>query len=135
LKNKFLCLLLIISLAGCNKLSPAGFWNDFDNGHINDKSSDQGPWGGSRIIYWENKGKYKDSDVLKFAADNGWTLIGSENELAGGEDSGWMKYSGKLYTFNSGWAKVEEDEYRNANGYLLISTDHTKMSVYHNWGE
>lgn len=119
-------------LAGCSKLPPAGFWKNFDSRHIINKTSQQGLGGGHRTIYWENAAKYKDSDILKFAADNEWTLISSKTITAG---ESWVKYPGKMYIFDSEWTKVVNGKDQVAYGYLLVSTDHTKLTFYHSWGK
>ncbi|MDB5285126.1 MAG: hypothetical protein JWR05_75 [Mucilaginibacter sp.] len=129
-------LLIEIFIIGCNKFSPAGFWKGFDSEHIIEKVSDQGPWGGHRAIYWQNTiVKYKESDILKFAAGNDWTFITSKPTGVQETPKDWIKYPGTLYIFNSGWVRFENEEGKTAFGYVLINADHTKMSVYHSWGE
>lgn len=128
MKYKRLYLLIIICLASCNKLAPGGFWNNFDSAHINGKTTDQGPWAVQRVIYWESQVKYKDSDVLSFASNNGWTVFLSKIENDFGDDSSWMKYPGKLYILKKESVNAV-DKGERSYCYLLISADHTKMSV------
>lgn len=128
--------MLIVCLAGCKKLPPAGFWKDFDSGHIVEKNSDQGLGGGTRTIYWENKTTYQDSTVLKFALDNEWVLLNTRNVVDPSvERDKWIKYPGKLYIFNSEWTQVVDSKEHVAYGYILISNDHKRMSLYHSWGK
>ena len=76
--------ILIILLFSCHKSTPAGFWKNFDEQDIKVDSSDQGPWGGSRVIYWKKtEGKFSENEILKYASVNNWKLadikvVGSE---------------------------------------------------------
>jgi len=138
--KKLFLLLTVISLLGCNKMAPAGFWKNFDSKHIVENISDQGPWGGHRAIHWKNlTGRYNDADVIKFASRNGWSLI--ESEYVHDMDSYhhlfpmWITNGGMLYKFDSKWIEVDADTNKTAYGYVLISSDKTQMSIYHLWGE
>ncbi|OOQ62223.1 hypothetical protein [Mucilaginibacter pedocola] len=136
MKHKHLFILLMVCLTGCKKLPPAGFWTDFDSPHITDKNSDQGPWGGNRTIYWENKAGIKDTDMLKFAHENEWILLNTRNVIDPAvEMDKWIKYPGKLYIFNSEWTTEVDGKDKIAYGYILISDDHKRMSLYHSWGQ
>jgi hypothetical protein len=139
MKKTFL-LLIAFTLLGCNKMTPAGFWKNFDPKHIVEGISDQGPWGGHRVIHWRNlTGRYNESDVLKFASHNGWKLVGSKyvHDMGSYDDLSpmWIANGGMLYKFDSKWIKVDADTNKTAYGYLLISSDKTQMSMYHLWGE
>jgi hypothetical protein len=134
---RFISLILITALIfSCNALTPAGFWKNFDKDHIVQKENDHGPWGGHSLIYWQNSTCYKEEQILKFAADNGWKLVSAnftnKNITAG---HNWIKYPGKIYKFNSGWVIRRSDEDTAAYGYIIISTGRTRMAVYHEWGE
>lgn len=163
MKKVYLLIPLLATSLGCNKLSPAGFWQGFDKADIVNATSDQGPWGGKRTITWYNaKGKFSESDILKFAGANGWkltlvknidTAVNSENRyrkgnladtgftIYGGNTAGDMRFPGcvhnncKLYQFDSGWTIVREDKTLTANGYLLVNADKTRMAMFHSWGE
>ncbi len=45
--------------------------------------------------------------------------------------------SSKVFMFKTGWITIEPgtDESNNVNGFVLLSNDHTEMSVYHLSGE
>jgi hypothetical protein len=49
----------------------------------------------------------------------------------------WITKSSKVYLFKTGWITIDPgtDESINVNGFVLVSNDHTEMSVYHLWGE
>lgn len=67
-------------MLGCD-VTPAGFWTKYNSDLIEEKFSDQGPWGGTRAIYWENKKNqtFSPADILEFAKSNEWILNKSEN--------------------------------------------------------
>jgi len=67
-------------MLGCN-FTPAEFWTEYNQDLIEDKFSDQGPWGGTRTIYWESEKNltFRPVDILEFAKSNDWTLNKSEN--------------------------------------------------------
>ena len=75
----FLFIILLTCAAGCNKTTPAGFWNNFNSRFIKNNLSDQGPYGGHRAIYWdiENSSTLNAEDFVEFAIKKGWTLIDS----------------------------------------------------------
>lgn len=138
--NRAILLLIIVIIVSCNKIAPDGFWKNFDSKHIIENISDQGPWGGQLIIRWKKStGLYNVSDVLRFASHNGWKLIESKpvHSMTGYNDLSkmWITNSGILYKFDSKWVKVDADTSKTAYGYLLISSDKTQMSIYHQWGE
>jgi hypothetical protein len=43
----------------------------------------------------------------------------------------------KLYRFKAGWLFFEPgtDNFTEENGFVLLSSDHKQMTVYHLWGE
>ena len=49
----------------------------------------------------------------------------------------WITKSSKVFMFKTGWITIVPgtDESTNVNGFVLLSNDHTEMSVYHLWGE
>ena len=58
---------MTLVLNSCSKFTPSGFWKNFHSELIEKKSSDQGPFGGTREIEWENTNeKLKDIDFLKY---------------------------------------------------------------------
>ena len=86
---------LSFMITSCNKMTPAGFWKNYHKDLKLNVFSDQGPWGGYRIIHWESKNKYdfETNDILKYAKANGWTLIDS-SEYGNNLPQSWT-YSGK----------------------------------------
>lgn len=49
----------------------------------------------------------------------------------------WITGKCNLYEFDSGWVVIDPgtSKSKTAIGYVLLSDDHTQMSVYHLWGE
>lgn len=75
---KRIVLLLLVQFAwsaGCGRTTPAGFWGGYRPELIEQKFSDQGPWGGVRWISWaaRTEGMFRASDVLRFAESKGWS--------------------------------------------------------------
>jgi hypothetical protein len=70
---------MTIMICSCRKLTPAGFWKNFQAELIKNNISDQGPYGGHRAMYWktETGKKFNSKEIMKFATKNGWTLIES----------------------------------------------------------
>jgi len=79
--KSFLLLTLILTLAfiSCNKATPAGFWKNYKSNFIVKNISDQGPYGGYRVIYWKatETENFNSKNVIDFANKNGWTLVDS----------------------------------------------------------
>src|SRR5688572_11501396 len=72
--SQLIIFLTILALVSCDKNMPGGFWRTFDRKSIVKNESDQGPYGGHRIIHWvtDKKGTYDQKSVLEFATSNGW---------------------------------------------------------------
>jgi len=66
-------------LTACGKLTPAGFWANFQKDFLVENISDQGPWGGHRAMYWnaDKQNTFCPKSVLDFATKNGWQLTDS----------------------------------------------------------
>ncbi len=159
--------ILISSFVSCNRLVPAGFWQKYKKGLIQKEQSDQGPWGGYRILHWESKDNYnfEPDDILKYAKENGWTLIDSseygvnlpkswtysdkkvfpynydesidlDNQI-NDKLQRWIESDFKLFSFKTGWIIINPgtDESTERTGFVLISNDNRKLTVYHLWGE
>ena len=159
--NKYFIFILILISTACSKLSPAGFWVDFHKEFILTNNSDQGPWGGSREIHWKHKKKYifNTNDIIEFANNNGWKLIDSLSfSLDTISDSSFsklknddystdiMKYEvfsklklddRKLLVFQTTWMSIEPGNARETfeNGFVVLNSDGTEMSLFHFWGE
>jgi hypothetical protein len=76
-KPQFILTLLILSLTACSSWPPAGFWTDFDEAHQVEKFSDQGPWGGTRVIHWkaDEVGTFSPKAIIREATENGWNIV------------------------------------------------------------
>jgi len=70
---------LTLGVASCNKLVPAGFWNDYQKPLLVKNLSDQGPFGGRRSMYWkvENGRIFNSKAIIEFAVKNGWEFVDS----------------------------------------------------------
>ena len=70
-------ILASLIISSCSKTMPAGFWNEFEKELIRNSVNDQGPWGGQSAIHWtsEKENKFEISQIIDFAASNGWTII------------------------------------------------------------
>jgi hypothetical protein len=76
--RKRILLLVLIQVTfsvGCGGATPAGFWGGYRPELIEQKFSDQGPWGGARWITWvaQAEGTFRVSEVLGFAESKGWS--------------------------------------------------------------
>jgi len=71
--------LVILTLTSCDKNLPGGFWKNFKSDLIKHKESDQGPYGGTRSIFWSTseQGTFTEKKVLDFATANGWEPVNS----------------------------------------------------------
>ena len=166
---KTIGLLIGISLltTSCNKITPARFWKNYHKDLQLKTLSDQGPWGGYKIIHWESKDNYsfETNDILKYAKENGWTLVDSSeygknlpkswtyldknvfpfnynepidlNNQINDKLQRWIDSDFKLFSFKTGWIIIKPgtDESTELTGFILVSNDKRKMTVYHLWGE
>jgi len=82
-KISFLVLVFNFSVLSisCNKLIPAGFWNNFEQDLLLENIGSQGPWGGHRAMYWKTTklNYFKASKVIAFAKKHGWELVDNES--------------------------------------------------------
>lgn len=115
-------------LNSCNKIMPASFWNEMQEEKIVENFSDQGPYGGTRIIEWKNLDVNSNiSKFLKFAKENEWKLVDSlyvQNKKLNEQD--FIKlddYSieiiqdeiipylssndSKIYIYSTGWVRIK----------------------------
>ena len=152
-------IILLTALTACSKLSPAGFWLNYQKKLIIFKTSDQGPRGGHREINWEatNAKTFDVKQVIDFAKENGWQLVDSfeieKDTLSLQPKPKADDYAIELFKqlnfrktnpikstifmFKTGWIAIEPGNARETyqNGFLIFSDDFTKMKVYHSWGE
>jgi hypothetical protein len=70
---KILFVLISLNLTSCFFNEPAEFWEDYEDEFQTEHTSNQGPWGGRRIIHWVNTQEYfSKKRVIKYAEENGW---------------------------------------------------------------
>jgi len=144
----------LLTLSGCKTIGPAAFWNEFDEDHIVKNISDQGAWGGYRLLYWKNTERpYKAKDVVIFAALHKWQHFKTDS-LKKEEVFTWVAdhadslsmhrpkhypaigETGVSLSFvDANWVAVGSDSTRNAIGYALLSSDGKQLIVYDTWGE
>lgn len=81
----------ILVIESCNKITPAGFWESYKTEYLIKQISDQGPYGGHRAMYWNNKKTsfFHSNNVLDFANKNGWQLVDSL-ELSNNQINKWI---------------------------------------------
>ena len=161
IKLLFILLGLIVLCESCSNLSPAGFWTSFHKDLIIKQESDQGPWGGTRIIHWKTKSikPFSEKELLDFATKNDWKLVESHsfetstasnstlsslksneysldklrNEVLAKEIvQGW-----KLYVFKTTWMLVDQKDTGETfeNGFILLNSTKTELKIIHFWGE
>lgn len=157
----FLIALLVIT--SCNRTMPAGFWTSYHSNLITYKTSDQGPWGGDRVIHWasEKDGTFSEKETIEYAKQHGWVFL-ERRELSSLELEKWKSFQGKqvftliygnrssdndrlprhisedavLLKFDSKWIREDPGSVRttSAYGYALISKNGRKLAIYHHWG-
>ncbi len=161
--NKQLLILfsLTVLINSCNNITPAGFWKSFRMDNIETKNSDQGPWGGHLEIRWKSKNNeiFKANQLIDFATNNGWILTDSIKftadslsklrtnytsnedyslEILNNEVLAKLKVDDtNVYRFKTGWIAVKpgNDTETEVNGFVIINSDGTEMTIYHLWGE
>jgi hypothetical protein len=152
---------LTILASSCGETTPASFWTNFHKGRILTKVSDQGPWGGHRVICWksETNNTFTHSEVIDFAEKNEWKLVDSisfsadtlsENSFSRLKNDDysreilnenvWPKLEPddhKVFIFRTGWLAVQPGNSHETfeNGYAVLNSDGTKLKIYHLWGE
>jgi hypothetical protein len=155
IRNLFLLILILFVFNSCDKVTPAGFWKDYQQDKITNNKSDQGPWGGQRIIKWLNKETFNPKDINEFATKNGWTLIDSlkiDNTIKTKLGNFKNEYSEQIfattvltnikneamvYIYKTGWVAIEpgNTDKTEDNGFLTLNADRTELTAYHIWGE
>jgi hypothetical protein len=156
-------LTIVLTVAGCNRLTPAGFWKSYRSNFIVYKTIDQGLWGGDRVIHWvsEKAGTFSEEETLEYAKKHGWVFL-ERIELSSGELEKWKGFRVKqvfilingsvnydndsfprhisedavLLKFDSKWIREDPGtgQTSTAYGYVLISKNGQKMAIYHRWG-
>lgn len=142
---------LFLNFISCNNATPSGFWKNFHSDKIVDKFSDNGPWGGKTKISWEFKNSIKEKELLEFASSNGWIfndeiILNSDNlneenysdEILKSNISTNSKYKNNtIYKFKTGWIAVKAGNQSETeiNGFAILNSNRTKLTVFHIWGE
>ena len=164
-KIKELLLIVLMSLLtimqfSCNRLTPAGFWKDFQKQFILTKNSDQGPWGGYLKIIWKSDevNTFDKQQLINYSQKNGWqltdSLIISNDSITALTDYSDTDYSYEIlknnvmsflrqgnfyyvFVFTTGWIAVKPGNATETekNGFVVLNADGTELIVYHRWGE
>jgi hypothetical protein len=152
---------LIVLTTACSEKTPASFWTNYQKNLIKSKTSDQGPWGGHREIYWksETANTFTEIELIEFAKKNYWKLIDSISFSADTlTQNSFLKlksddYSldilkdrvltklksndNRVFVFKTTWLAVEPGNTRETfeNGFAILNSDGTELKIYHLWGE
>ncbi len=150
-----------ILIVSCSRMVPAGFWFNYQKELLQKEQRDQGPWGGYRILHWESQtNEFEINDILKFAKENGWTLMDScnygknlpqswtysdkkifpynydnsidLNNQINDKFQRWIDSDFKLLSFKTGWIIIKPgtDKSTERTGFVLVSNDKTKMTTF-----
>ncbi|MFC6267916.1 hypothetical protein [Frigoriflavimonas asaccharolytica] len=152
--KKVFVLSIFCILISCSKISPAKFWQDFHSDLIITENSDQGPFGGTAEIIWDNNLQNIDkSDFLKFAFENGWNLKDSLKVKNGilNENSSDFSFQlinqnnlinsdfkdATIYIFQTDLLKLKADTEISTenNAFLFINKENSKLKMFNIWGE
>jgi len=115
--------------------SPEGFWKDYEADYQTEHSSDQGPWGGRRIVHWKNKeGKFDKTKVVEFATKHGWKLQ-SETIFKASLTDRWTEDNRPIFPLDwSGFTPESDFGYAGFKDYpRWISGDITVLSFSTNY--
>lgn len=114
------CSILVIILTSCLSLSPAGFWQGFQEEYQVEHLSDQGPWGGKRVVHWKGFTPKFDFDYIGFK-----------------DFPRWISGSILVMSFTTGYISIdlETQEDINMNGFIILNEKQNEMTLYHMWGE
>ena len=157
-----LAILTVMNIAtSCNKTTPAGFWTNFQNNHIKENNSNQGPWGGHTEVFWkgDTQNTFSDFKLIEYAQKNNWKLVDSISfsvDSIADNDFTKLKIDDysltilkkniqlnaasndyKVFIFKTNWLAVEPGNARETfeNGFAIINSNGTELSIYHLWGE
>ncbi|MES2812864.1 MAG: hypothetical protein V4670_10385 [Bacteroidota bacterium] len=147
----FKYLFIVILFGSCNKIEPSGFWLDYKNNLIISKHFDHGPYGGETKISWNDKERFRISEIIEYAENNGWNLIDSiqsnsetinrddySNEILSENVLSTLKEKNlSIYRFKTGWIAVKPGNKSDTeiNGFVVLDSERTKLIVYQLWGE
>ena len=126
-----------MTLVSCDRNMPGGFWETFDKKSIVKNESDQGPYGGHRVIHWENatKGTYNQKSIIDFAVLNGWTP--TDTLILGKPDMiDWISYDKLVFPIylsgiNKKWTEDDLGGYTEFERY--IDSDLTVYKFKTDW--
>ena len=159
-KYIFLVITTLLSFVSCNKLTPAGFWKDYQTESKQTEDSNQGPRGGYTKIVWHDDliNTFDREDVLNYATRNGWHLTDCLSYINGTlnlqttydeldyscailrEEVLPLLKPDEIYeilVFTSGWIAVEPGNAQETekNGFVVFNLDRNRLLIYHLWGE
>lgn len=103
---------------------PGGFWNAFDKNSIVVNESDQGPYGGHRVIHWKSSinGIYNPKSIIGFATSNGWipvdTLLLDRSDLADWISNDKPVFPIYLKGINKKWTEDDLGSYTEFERYI-----------------
>lgn len=69
----------MFGLFSCSKVTPSGFWMNFQKEFLKENISDHGAYGGHVAMHWKSKEEktFSSKEVIDFATKNGWELMDS----------------------------------------------------------
>src|ERR1044071_9564342 len=129
---RYLPLLFLVGLLSCSHATPGSFWENYKKDILKESESDQGPYGGHRMIYWKsNERSFDPDEVVDFAKENGWELVDTVSLAA--YPPRWIKGDVTVYAFKTGWLLINpgDGETNEINGFVVLKDDRTEMEVYH----
>jgi len=92
---------------------PAGFWTNFKKSLLVKNISDQGPYGGTRAMYWktDKQNTFISKTILDFASKNGWQFVDSLYFPADSIEK-WKLFGEDIFPLSgSGFSPFETNDY------------------------
>ena len=145
-----ICALILVVASGCKSIPiPSGFWLSFDAHSIQNRTIDQGPWGGTLSLRWvtSSSSKFEVATIRKFAESHGWRYIEQQHHTGPSITSKWsasrsstdpnfLPIPSTIIKFDSMWLREVPGtgEMNPAFGYAQISDDGSQLYVFHFWG-
>ena len=103
---------------------PGGFWTTFDKKSIIKNESDQGPYGGHRIIHWQTvtTRTYNQKSIIEFATSNGWTPTDTL-KLSKSDMDDWLSQNKLVFPIylngiHKKWSKEDLKSYTEFERYI-----------------
>ena len=113
-----------MALTSCDRDMPSGFWKIFDEKSIVKNESDQGPFGGHRIIHWETSipGTYNQKTIIDFATSNGWNVTDtveiSKSDMVDWHSNSKLIFPIYLNGIHKKWTKEDLRSYTAFERYI-----------------